>query len=62
MCVCVFPCVFLCDNSKRNLFRKMKFKYFVVYETSLILGVDSLLQGHQEIDKYRPILLNIMII
>ena len=32
--VCVFPCVFLRDNSKRNRSRNMKFKYIVACENN----------------------------
>ena len=36
MCVCVsmYACVFLHDNSKRNQSRNMKFKYIVVNENN----------------------------
>ena len=34
LCVCVFVCVFLHDNSKRNRSRNTKSEYIVVYENS----------------------------
>ena len=34
VCVCVFPCVFLHDNSKRNRSSNMKCKYIVVNENN----------------------------
>ena len=34
LCVCVFVCVFLHDNSKRNRSRNTKLEYIVVYENS----------------------------
>ena len=35
MCVSVFVCVFLHDNSKRNRSRNTKLEHILVYENSL---------------------------